>query len=82
MTTAELARVAQGVIPSEGTTGWRITVLATRPATTYAVVPIRFGRVDGRPVFTGSQRDCSRFHDLLTGRTTPGDASPTPSLSP
>jgi hypothetical protein len=69
MTTAELTKIAQGLVPPVGTTGWRITVVRTsREGTTWAVVPILFGRVDGTPVFTGAIRDCRRFHDLLTGR--------------
>ncbi len=67
MTSVELERIARDVVPPIGATGWRITVLDTRPATTYAVVPILFGRLDGRPVFTGAQRDCHRFYELLSG---------------
>lgn len=79
MTTVELERIAQGVIPPVGATGWRITVL---DRATYAVVPILFGRVDGAPVFRGAQRDCHRMYDLLEGRApTPRRARDIPAAS-
>jgi len=89
MTTVELARIAERIVPPVGATGWRLTVITTRPATVYAVVPVLFGRVDGRPVFSGSQADCNRMYDLITeapasrraqnaafGTTAPTAASP------
>jgi len=61
---AGLERIARDVVPPVGATGWRITVL---DRTTYAVVPVIGGRLDGKPVFRGSQADCHRFDDILTG---------------
>lgn len=71
MTTLELARIAERIVPPVGATGWRLTVITTRPATVYAVVPVLFGRVDGRPVFSGNQADCNRMYDLITGAAAP-----------
>ena len=65
--TVELERIARDVVPPVGATGWRLTVLETRPSTTYAVVPVIGGRLDGKPVYRGSQADCHRFGDILTG---------------
>lgn len=66
--TLELERATAAVIPPVGATGWRLTVLETRPVTTYAVVPIIGGRRDGAPVIRGNQRDCTIAYELLTGR--------------
>jgi hypothetical protein len=69
MTTAELERIARGLIPTDRWTGWRITETgkADDGATVYAVVPIVDSLLDGKPVFRGSQRDCRRMYGLLTG---------------
>lgn len=64
---AELERIAERVVPPISATGWRITVLETRPATVYAVVPVLGGRLDGAPVFSGVQRDAHTMYELLAG---------------
>jgi hypothetical protein len=70
VTTVELERIARTILPQVGATGWRITERgsAADGATIYAVVPIIGGRLDGRDVFRGSQRDCHRMYDILEGR--------------
>lgn len=73
---ADLDRIARAVIPPVGATGWRLTVLHTSPATAYAVVPVLFGRVDGSPVFCGTQADCTRFHKILSGEAAPSRRAP------
>lgn len=80
MTTLELERAARNVIPSTNATGWRITELgaAADGATIYAVVPIIDGRRDGKPVFSGNQRDTRRMHQLLTEDPSPRRARDIP----
>jgi len=66
----ELERIASGVIPPVGATGWRIAVddlVGPERRTVYAVVPVIDGRRDGRPVFRGDQRDAHRLCSLLAG---------------
>lgn len=65
MTTAELERIARDVVPPVGATGWRATVVGPRE---HAVVPIIDGRLDGKPVWRGAQRDIYRLMDILEGR--------------
>lgn len=68
--TAELERTARTIILPANRTGWRMTAIelvGPRRETVFGVVPIIDGRRDGAPVFRGSQHDCIRLHQLLTG---------------